>query len=236
MEILNNPWVTGIGGGIISGFIVYFVTSRLLSKKQDKEYSQKVKTANNELLYSMRPLVVQKQIPSREVMEAIIESTARKYELNKGDLFDVFLLADDLIREVMENAFLESGQKIEFCKKISELKHEEVTEKQIKQIFEKVVYQKDRLSSQYVSILLAATASMMVLVVTLFLGLKDSLDFNGLNNFSEVSSITLIGILVPMTAMTMTMFLKKIKRIEINNRDNKDEKIDKKDTEIDYIT
>ena len=233
MEILNNPWITGIGGGVISGFIVYFVTSRLLSKKQDKEYSQKVKTANNELLYTMRPLVVQKQIPSKEVVEAIIESTARKYELNKGDLFDVFLLADDLIREVMENAFLESEQKIEFCKKISELKHEEVTEKQIKQIFEKVVYQKDRLSSQYVSILLAATASMMVLVVTLFLGLKDGLDFNGLNNFSEVSSITLIGTLVPMTAMIMTMFLKKIKRIEINNRDNKDEKADKKDAEID---
>lgn len=32
MDILNNPWVTGIGGGIISSLIVFFVTKYLFSK------------------------------------------------------------------------------------------------------------------------------------------------------------------------------------------------------------
>ncbi len=42
IDIFNNSWITGIGGGIVSGFIVYFVTSKFLSKKQKKEYSQKI--------------------------------------------------------------------------------------------------------------------------------------------------------------------------------------------------
>lgn len=230
MEMFNNPWITGIGGGVISGFIVYFVTSRLLSKRQDKEYSQKVTTANNELLYTMRPLVVQKQIPSRIIMNSIIESTARKYEINKSDLFDIPLLADDLIREVLENAFLDPEQKMEFCNKISELKVEEIAPKKFGQIHEQIVYQKNRLSSQYVSILLAATASMMVLAVTLFTTMKNGLNFNGINNLFEISSITLAGVTIPMVAMIMTTFLKKIKKYKYGGRS---EEFDKKDKEID---
>jgi len=230
IEILNNPWITGIGGGVVSGLIVYFVTERVLSKKQDKEYLQKVKTANNELLYTMRPLIVQKQIPSREVMESIIESTARKYELNRGDLFDVLLLADDLIREVMENAFLGSEQKIEFCTKISELKYKKVEAIENKLIFEKIVYQKDRLSSQYVSILFATTASMMVIFISLFTTMKGDMSLDGFDKLSSISSITLIGVIVPIMTMMMSLFLKRLKQYE---RDKNDEKDDKNKKEID---
>lgn len=63
MDILNNPWVTGIGGGIISSLIVFFVTKYLFSKKENREYLQKIKTANNEILYSIRPLVIEKKLP-----------------------------------------------------------------------------------------------------------------------------------------------------------------------------
>ncbi|MEN8252869.1 MAG: hypothetical protein ABFQ62_00615 [Patescibacteria group bacterium] len=230
MEILNNPWITGIVGGVISGFIVYFVTSKLLSKKQNKEYSQKVTTANNEILYVMRPLIVQKQIPSKLIIESTIESIARKYEVNKSDLFDIPLLADDLIREVMENAFLDSKQKMEFCTKINELKVEKITSKEIVRVYEKIVYRKDRISSQYVSILLAATASTMVLFISFFSTIKGGMNFNGFNNFLEASTITLISVIVPMVAMTMTMFLKKIRQYESDKKNEHEEEKKKKKT------
>lgn len=226
MEILNNPWIIAIGSSVISGLIVYFVTNRLLVKRHDKEYSQKVTTANNELLYTMRPLVVQKQIPSKFIMESIIESIARKYEVNKNDLLNILFIVNDLIREVMENAFLDSDQKIEFCNKVSELRVKETTPKEIKQIYEKLLlYQKDRISYQYVSFLLAFIASMMVLVGTFVTTTRDRLNFEGLNNLSEVSSIMFLSMIVPMVAMIMTMFIKKIKKHE---RDKKDEEFDEK--------
>lgn len=213
MEIINNPWITGIIGGIISGLIVYFITSRILSRKQNKEYSQKITTANNELLYIMRPLVVQKQIPSKEIMKSLIGSTARKHEVNKGDLLGIIPLADDLIREVMDNAFLESKQKIEFCDKINDLK---ITEERFKKTIKITAYEKDRIPSQYVSILLAVTASIMVLFVSLSTTIKGRFNLNELNNLSEVSTITLIGVIVPIMAMMMTTLLKKIKQNEQN--------------------
>lgn len=50
-NILNNAWVTGIGGGIISSLIVFFVTRYFFSKREKREYLQKIETANNEILY-----------------------------------------------------------------------------------------------------------------------------------------------------------------------------------------
>ncbi len=224
MEILNNPWITGIGGGLVSGFIVYFVISRLLSRKQSKEYSQKITTANNELLYTMRPLVVQKQIPSKAIMNSIIDSIARKHEVNKDDLFDIPLLADDLIREVMGNAFLDSEQKMGFCNKINELKIEEMPRALSSRIITgKIIYQKDRISAQYVSILLAATVSIMVLFVSIFITMKDGLNFDGLSNLSETSAITLMGVIVPITAMTTMLFLKRLRRQERDKKDEEEE-------------
>ena len=41
LGFLNNPWITGIGGGAVSGFLVYFITSHLLSRKEDKEKFKK---------------------------------------------------------------------------------------------------------------------------------------------------------------------------------------------------
>ncbi len=224
MDIFNNPWITGIGGGTISGLIVYFVTERLLSKKQNREYTQKIMTANNELLYTMRPLIVQKEIPSNIIINSIIESTARKYQVNKNDLLDVVLLTNDLIREVMENAFLDSKQKMEFCNKINELKSETLSTKEVIQTYQRIVYQKDRISSEYVSTLLAVTATTMVFAVSIFTTMKNgvNIDFNGLDNLSEISSITLIGIIVPMIAMITTMFLKNMKKYENNIKKNEE--------------
>ncbi len=220
MQILNNPWITGVGGGVISGFIVYFITDWLLSKKQDKEYSQKITTANNEVLYAMRPLVVHKQTPSRSIVESMMESIARKYEVNKDDLINISMLADDLVREVMENAFLDSGQKMEFCKEINELKTETVPALEIEKNYNMMVYQKDKISSQYVSVLLAITATTMGLFAGIVTSVKDVLKFDGLNNLSAISATTFASVLVPVIAMTLTLFLKSVKERENGLREN----------------
>lgn len=221
---LDNPWITGIGGGVVSGFIVYFITNLIYSRRENKEYWQKITTANNELLYAMRPLIVQKQIPSKAIVNSMIESTARKYGVNKDDLFDIHLLTDDLIREVMENSFLSSGQKMDFCSKINELEIENQPSNKIELTSEKIVFQNNRLSSRYVSLLLASTVAMMVLFLYLFMVLDMSRSSTGI---SAISTIALTGILTSTLAALTTTFLKRIKQMETDKRERKEDE-DKK--------
>ena len=43
MNILNNPWVIGIGGGVISSLIVFFVTQYISRKKANENICKKLK-------------------------------------------------------------------------------------------------------------------------------------------------------------------------------------------------
>lgn len=114
MSIFSNEWFTGIVCGIISGIVVYWITTRAYSRKQSKEYWQRVKAANNEILYTMRPLVVSRSLPSESVWLSLIQATSRKYQVGIDDLFTVNAIRNDLVKEVLDNAFLDSRQKKEY--------------------------------------------------------------------------------------------------------------------------
>jgi len=47
-QFLNNPWTIGIGGGVFSGLLVTLITRYLFSRKENREYLQKIVTANHE--------------------------------------------------------------------------------------------------------------------------------------------------------------------------------------------
>ena len=53
-NIVSNPWFVGIVSSIISSLIVYWITSKAFSKKQNKENLQKIGAANNEMLFAVR--------------------------------------------------------------------------------------------------------------------------------------------------------------------------------------
>ncbi len=45
LAFLNNPWLIGIGGGIFSGFVVTYTSRAILSRRDRREYNQKVLSA-----------------------------------------------------------------------------------------------------------------------------------------------------------------------------------------------
>src|SRR5690554_6004366 len=98
----TNSWTIGIGGGIISGLIVFLVTSKIFSRRENKEYLQKIRIANNELLYAIRPLVVEQKLPTLDILNSILVSTAKKYNVQINDLYNKDAIADDLTKEVMD--------------------------------------------------------------------------------------------------------------------------------------
>lgn len=121
MSWLNNAWTIGIGTGLLSGFLVTWITHRFLSKKENREYAQKVLGANREIIYAIRPGISEGQIPSREVIIALTNATARRFGISPSNLYRPHEIAEELIKEVMDSSFLSSAQKSEYCTQLTPL-------------------------------------------------------------------------------------------------------------------
>lgn len=123
-DLIANPWIVGIGGGVISSLIVFFITKFFLSKKENKEYDQKVRLATNEVVYAVRPLVIDKAIPANDVLAALRSAIAVKYGVKVSHVIGIKQLVSILVLEILSNSFLNSSQKNEYCNLLMTMKDE----------------------------------------------------------------------------------------------------------------
>ena len=124
MEIFNNPWIVGIGGGILSGLVVAWITRKIFSKRDDREYFQKIRAANQEVLYAIRPGISEEKIPSIDVIKHLISATARKYSVESQSMLTLSEISSELIKEVMDSSFISANTKQEFCEKLTSIKED----------------------------------------------------------------------------------------------------------------
>jgi hypothetical protein len=115
MGWLNNVWMVGIGTGILSGLLVTWLLNLFISKKKDREHLQLTSGANREVIYSIRAGIPENTLPTREVIEALINSTARRYSVEPTELYHPKEITEELIKEVMDSSFLSSTKKVEYC-------------------------------------------------------------------------------------------------------------------------
>src|SRR5690606_9869690 len=172
----TNSWTIGIGGGIISGLIVFLVTSKIFSRRENKEYLQKIRIANNELLYAIRPLVVEQKIPTLQMIDSILVSTAKKYSVQISDLYKRDDIADDLTKEIMDNPFLTSESKLQYCKLTENIKLLGIEPAKIDEPLGKIVYvQQDKIiSKEFFSLTLGLMTTLTVGITVIFIS-KDTL-------------------------------------------------------------
>jgi hypothetical protein len=121
MELINNPWIIGVGGGILSGLFVAWVTRLIFSKRDNKEYLQKLRAANQEVIYAIKPGISEGVIPTPEIVNHLISATSRRYEVDSDLMYTVNDIASELIKEVMDSSFISAAIKQEFCEKLSNL-------------------------------------------------------------------------------------------------------------------
>ena len=211
MDLFNNQWFIGIGTSIISGLLVFFFTKRFFSTKENKEYDQKVKTANNDILYSLRPLIVQKKLPSKDIIESLLSATSEKYNVNVKDLYNLKSLSDILVNEILSNPFLSSDQKLELCEIISEMKKEDkVLKKESPKVYS---IERRPLSINYLSMLMAMMTGMIGIVLTFYMYYKgDSNLFE--QKLNEPVLLIIITLLIPTIALASTSLFRSIRRNE----------------------
>lgn len=120
-EWLQNPWIVGLGVGIPSGLIVNLLTRFLFSRKDRREYNQKVISANREIVYALRPGISEGHIADRYVVERLISATARKYSVAESALNNPLQVGEELMKEIMDSSFISSETKKDYCSQLNTL-------------------------------------------------------------------------------------------------------------------
>ena len=225
INFISNAWTIGIGGGIVSGFIVFWVTNFFFTKREKKEYLQRVKTANNEILDAIRPLIVSQKIPVQAIIESLILSTSRKYMVNTTNLYTTQRLVEDLIKEVLDNAFLDADRKLEYCNIVNKIvnqadkKNIDLTRDTPKTI---ISYEGKDTKVTEMSLILSVIAAIATLAFVLY----DK-------NQERFIPTNLFSLLLPMAAvlastMLVSIFVKKKKK-NIKEEDKTEEKENQND-------
>lgn len=224
---LNNPWVIGIGGGIFSGFIVTLASRAILSRRDQREYNQKVLSANREAIYAVRLGISEGHIPDATVVEALIEATSRKYGVDSGDLYEPSEIAQELIKEVMDSSFISSSTKEEYCGKLSSLFKPSIPEKvvELKKVSNERILRDSSSIEDYRSRMVWMMSMMMgilVAMMTVVLAFtKTGVIENKVSIFKDKIAI-LVPMLLALVSTTLGVLMVTIRKA-FKKRDERDE-------------
>lgn len=210
--MLSNPWVIGIIGGIISGLIVFFITTFLYNKISKKEYFNKVNQVNLEIISLLIMSVSEDKIPSLQIIQNLLNSVSRKYNVKVNDVNTIEATIEDLIKVIFETNFIPIDKKNELAEKLISLvenkgKDSEETKKE-----EKVHYTNSNL--RLLLTLFSTVIAIGLLVVSLKSELFDSLDnilFNNEENLFIIVPITTATLSLVVAAMTYLTTKKELK-------------------------
>ena len=219
MEILNNPWVIGIGGGVLSGFIVALVTRYLFSRRENREYLQKVSAVNREIVYALRPGISEGEIPSEEVLESLIKATSRKYKVDASDVYSSRQIAEELIKDIMDSNFISAETKKRYCDNLAHLVKESCAE-EVKELRKPEHSQaaselRQRMVMQ-MSVVLGVTVSMMTMATVFISSSTDRSDvirtpFSELGSAALPTMVALMAIVLSTFAAMVTLRLRKLR-------------------------
>lgn len=117
-----NSWVIGLATGVVSGLLVFFVTSFLFDNKKKRDYELHVKEANIDIVNALKPYIAEQGLPGYQVLVSLITSTSRKYAVDTKDLLTPVQVCEELIREIIGDVYVTSEKKKEYTEKVAEFK------------------------------------------------------------------------------------------------------------------
>jgi len=212
--ILSNPWIVGIGASTVSGVIVWWITQKLFSARENKEYLQKVLSANSEVLYALRPLIAELTFPSIAIVESVISATSKKFGVKKESMNSPMQFFDELIKEVMDSNFIDSRKKVEYCNHLYELKKEALSTTQPKAISTDLsasdIARKENMFNA-----ISMSTGIMVALTTFFFSIGN---FKGESLFANSLGNILLPVLAALIATFLTLFSYLISKNDYDGR------------------
>ena len=207
MDWIENPWVVGIGGGILSGLAVTLLSRIILSRKDRGEYAQKLQSANREVIYALRPGISEGLVPERRVVESLINATSRKYAVDKDDLHSPDEIREELTKEIMDSSFISAKTKQEYYNQLiplaeapAKLNNDPIYQEQdILESKSSLAEYRARMTSM-MSVLLGAVTA----ITTMALALSRGSTFGG---YESIASVFLPAVVALSTTLVMVLLM-----------------------------
>jgi hypothetical protein len=220
IDFLQNPWVVGVAGGIISGIIVFYITQWIFRRKDNSKYIEQISLANSEIIRILKPYVAEKGLPELNIISALIAATARKYRIEVKQIYSIRIICEELIKEVIENVYVSSEKKEEYSQGLNDylLKMERTLNEE--QLLKDQQWQKELIDlksnqefknkyMKYMSSVLALFASIISITLVVFSNMND---FMFIDKFDLFPIDLIPAIYTITTAFIATLFVFFIKR------------------------
>lgn len=120
LDFLQDQWFVSIGGGIIVFFITNGISQWFLKRKDNSKYMEQISNANADIIRTLKPYIAEKGLPDKEIIDAIIVSTARKHNVKSDELYSIRIICEELIREIIENSYVSSDKKQEYTAQLTD--------------------------------------------------------------------------------------------------------------------
>lgn len=203
-KFLSNSWVVSI----VSGIIVFVITSSFMVFQDKRHNKKKVYDANIMILNHLRSYVVDNELPEIEIINALKNSLAREYGVKYEELLSTKSVCEDLVKDILGNNYISNDNQ----KKYITMLHNYI--KQINTINvnldnnenesnTSVINNKTKL---YMSSFAGLATSAMGLIMTIY---DMNYNINSTTLISAVSTIILIIVIVYLIMIYIKKYRKK---------------------------
>jgi len=108
----------------IKHLFVALAAGVIVDWKKRKRRRERIELANHEVLQTMRNLTGRQTLPKLDRLNAIFSSNAKKYGVNRDELYSISALADDATNDVMNDPYLSPDQANAYCALIDKFRSE----------------------------------------------------------------------------------------------------------------
>ncbi|WP_394190401.1 hypothetical protein [Paenisporosarcina quisquiliarum] len=201
----ENPWIVGIGGGVISGLFVFYMTNFIFNKLSKKEYFKKVDLSNKEMIGLLILSISEGELPSLKILNSLLSSLSRKYNVKLHDMYNIKEILEDLIREIFDTNFIAIDKKISISgsleKMIIQIDSEDLKKKE-----EKIEVRNTYTNTSRLSLLVSTTVMTMTLTISLVFVQLYSND-KQINDLLFDNNILFIALLLAATLITVVILM-----------------------------
>ncbi|HDV8364270.1 TPA: hypothetical protein RKT18_005433 [Bacillus cereus] len=228
MDFISNPWFVGIAGGIVSGVIVFFITTAISNKISKKDYYNSVKEVNFKVSKMLIMSISEGKIPNPQVVSALLSSLAKRNNILLKDINTVEETYNDLVTELFETNFIPVEKKQTLANELIDTKEslkQTIILDENKDINEDEKYLRYRSTRfKYLYILGVTVSAYMFLILTLLDVKKFSLPISATDDYQILAIAFGTFTIVLSLLILITTKLTHDKRKELRKKINKIDK------------
>ena len=105
----------GVISSLIASIIIFFVSKFVFRRKINKEKAQRISMARKDVIYAIRPMILEKRLIPSSQLSLFLSSLAKQYEVDAIDIYDYQGLSEDLIKEILLNHLLSIDNRVKYC-------------------------------------------------------------------------------------------------------------------------